>query len=242
VPAVTASPLGFLPDLARTWHEGANHAGAERASARSGILPSMSAIGPLAGNLLPHAGRRSCMRTRMVLATIIIAFTGVVGCSYGAEDTSTPDDDAECNDHDLERFMSEMGNLGITYDYDPSESPVHLREMADLVVEGALVDLTEAADELVFTVNIAEVLKGDPSGESHEIQFAEGFNPAERNFGDIADGFTPGLRGLFFLVSRPSEQPAPWSPLTEGLWLACERPTPQVALLEPSWQVSSLHS
>ena len=112
--------------------------------------------------------------------------------------------------------------------------------MADLVVEGALVDLTQAADELVFTVDIAGVLKGDPSAGSDEIRFAEGFNPAERNFGDIADGFTSGLRGVFFQVSRPSQQPAPWRPLTEGLWLACERPTPQVAVLEPSWQVGSL--
>lgn len=215
-----------------------------RSSGRSdnhqGILRSMCALGPLAGNLVPKSDRRRCMRTRTLFAAMMIAVTGLVGCGDGAEDTSARDDGVRCNDHDLERFMSEMGNLGITYDYDPSESPVHLRDMADLVVEGALVDLTQAADELVFTVDVAAVLEGDRSAGSDEIRFAEGFNPAERNFGDIADGFTPGLRGVFFLVSRPSGRPAPWSPLTEGLWLACERPSPQVAVLEPSWQVSSL--
>jgi hypothetical protein len=34
-PAVAASALGFLPELALMWHEGVNHAGTERASARS---------------------------------------------------------------------------------------------------------------------------------------------------------------------------------------------------------------
>lgn len=200
---------------------------------RASIMRSQGAWIPFGGNLVPKSVRRRCMRTRRPFAAIITAVTGLVACGGGADDTG-------CRDHDLDRFMSEMGNLGITYDYDPSESPVHLRDMADLVVEGALVDLTQAADELVFTVDVAAVLKGDRSAESDEIRFAEGFNPAERNFGDIADGFTPGLRGVFFLVSRPSERPAPWSPLTEGHWLACERPSPQVAVLEPAWQVDSL--
>jgi hypothetical protein len=79
-----------------------------------------------------------------------------------------------------------------------------------------------------------------PDGGARTAYRGRHFNPAARNFGDIADGFTSGLRGVFFLVSRPSERPAAWSPLVEVLWLACERPTPQIAVLQPSWQVSSL--
>ena len=173
------------------------------------------------------------MRTGTLLVALTTAFVGLVGCSDG-------DGGAGCADQDLDRFMSEIDNLGITYDYDPSESPVHLRDMADVVVEGELVRLTESAEELVFAVDVAEVLKGDPNAKSDEIQFALGFNPTERDFGDIATGFTVGLRGVFFLVSRPPGQPAPWSPLVEGLWFACERPTPQVAILEPAWEVASL--
>ena len=119
---------------------------------------------------MPKSVRRRCMRTRRPFAAMITAVTGLVACGGGAAETG-------CKDHDLDRFISELGNLGITYDYDPSESPVHLRDMADLVVEGALVDLTQAADELVFTVDIAGVLKGDPSAGSDEIRFAEGVQP-----------------------------------------------------------------
>lgn len=144
---------------------------------------------------------------------MILAAAGLARCVAAAEDTFARDDHPACTDDDLDRFMSEMSNLGITYDYDPSESPADLRDMADLVVEGALVDITEASDELVFTVDVAAVLKGDRSAESDQIRFALGFNPAERTFGDIADGFTPGLRGVFFLVSPPTGQPALWYPL-----------------------------
>jgi hypothetical protein len=102
------------------------------------------------------------MRTFLALFCLGVL---LVGCSddaapHAASATSTvtaPVDVPSCSE--VEAFLAI--NRGITYDYTASTSPSDLADGADVVVDGRLASAEAETGEVVFTIAVDEVLKGE---------------------------------------------------------------------------------
>lgn len=123
---------------------------------------------------------------------------------------------------DVDRFAQRMGNLGIVYDYNPSDSARDLATATDVVVQGDLVGVREESDSgssfVVFDFTVAQ--SSQPTiGGGDQIQVNVEFGPASVPYGDIAGSFTPRIPAVLFLHS--SGGPGGWTPALEGFWVAC---------------------
>ncbi len=139
------------------------------------------------------------------------------------EDASTTIPVADCVD--VDRFSKRMGDLGITYDYDPSNSPEHLADSAATVIRATLLAVRQESDTdnpgryAVFTARVDDVEKGDMT-IGDEVEFSVMFAPTSVPFSSIEEHFTPGLEVVLFLDAGP--WPGGWAPLLEGLWAGCD--------------------
>lgn len=198
----------------------------------------------LARQRVTRTNRQRAVQAVALLAVVTVAVVAVVqlrrddSTSVQTSDGTAPDSSsASCEQVDA--LAGVLANLGITYDFDPSESSTHLRAMSDATVAGVLQQLTTRGDELIFTVRIGQVISGDLA-PGDDIEVAVQYNPGEVEPADVEAAFTPGTGGVFFLADPAAAVDAStWTPHVEGFWLTCEGQPPRSALYEPSWTVET---
>ncbi len=173
-------------------------------------------------NAAPDPSR---VRRRIVLAAAALALIALVtGLALartgdGADDLRTADGAAlepagpfVCGN--LGAFLQAFGNLGITYDYNPSRSLAELTGLVDRVVRGELVGLREVRSE-----SDAELVFELRASDGERLEFSRSFNPATIAFADLEAAFTPGIPAVVFL----SDSARPWGYFVdlEGFFVSC---------------------
>ncbi|MDY7101525.1 MAG: hypothetical protein S0880_10090 [Actinomycetota bacterium] len=161
----------------------------------------------------------------------------------GATSTSASSTSAEgagdgCTAAGLAAFADVMADLGIAYDYAPSASVADLTGRADIVVTGGLRAVDADGDQLLFTVEVDDLVAGTLPEPASTLSAAVDFVPSARGVDEVRDAMPSDADGVLFLVGD-DEDPTRWFPLLEGMWLACDGTVTSLRAA-PTWEVDSL--
>lgn len=139
-------------------------------------------------------------------------------------------------------FAAVVGDLGITYDYEPSDSPVDLAASAEVVVRGSLTSLNETGEieeggnpYLIFSLDVSEIITGSVDFEvGQEVTIWVEFNRDALPFSEVEAAFPAGIDTVLFLT--PFLDLGAWQPLVEGFFVGCGDRT-FAATIAPSWEL-----
>jgi hypothetical protein len=154
---------------------------------------------------------------------------------------STPTTDAPtagCTPAELAAIVDVTRDLGIAYDYQPSTSPADLADRAEVVVSGSLGDVEADGDELLFTFDGDEVLRGELDTTAPFTVVVD-FAPSARSVDEVREVLVTGADALLFLAGD-DEDPTRWHPLLEGMWLSCGDAVAAARVAPIEWDVASL--
>ena len=181
-------------------------------------------------------GGRFLIPSRGLLPVTLVLLVGALTSCGDSRGTASgePVELSSCSE--VAAFAREMSDVGITFDYQPSESPSALAAHVGLVVQvelttiDALYDVGENETSfLVSGATVAEVLAGEGLVAEEIFEFVVQFNPAIRDFKSFESAFRSGIPAVLFLDRQPS-LPGGWQTWTEGFWVACDRQSTALAV------------
>jgi hypothetical protein len=168
------------------------------------------------------------------------------------DDAASPPDGGEappepvsCDSFDAARALSEVG---ITYDYEPSDSMADLAESSRLVLRGRIAGVSdvdaEGSDVVLLSVEVDELAldrRGDQALEQIDdgeiISIGVSYNPNHVGFGTIRDAIERGT-GVVAFLGPVTPGGFRW-PHLEGLWLGCGDEGAHHAGITPSWDTGT---
>lgn len=226
----------------------------------AGLAPSVDEGAAWARITRRRTSRKRRLRTIQAAVPVVLAASiATAAIQLGEDDAPSvrtadnPDrsvaDSSEPSCEATDRLNRHLGDLGMVVDYEPSDSPADLREMADAVVVGTLERMTHEAevhnewevDEwLAFTVRVEQAVKGDLA-QGDDIVVRVSYNSALVDATDIEAAFTPGIRAVLFMAGSPES--TGWGTFVEGFWITCPGHEPQLTASygnQPSWRVETV--
>jgi hypothetical protein len=129
----------------------------------------------------------------------------------------------------IERFAARLVDIGITYDYEPSDGPADLAAHSDVVFRGHLtgevvdVPMTSPAGDAYVGYEIAvdDVLAGEAALVGDTATVAMAYNPAEADVDDYARTVVAGVPVLVFAYQQPDAPGGLRAAVMEGFLTAC---------------------
>jgi hypothetical protein len=170
------------------------------------------------------------MRGAEVVAWCLLTAAMVSGCATaGGATASGPPSCAV-----IESFAEQLVDTGITYDYEPSSSPVELAEWVDVVVLGKLTGevqdqpaSSDAVDPYVgYEIAVDEILAGDVAGEARTVVVSVPYNPYHADARAYADAVTSGVPVVVFAFAAPHAPGGLTAAVMEGFVTGCDSERP----------------
>jgi hypothetical protein len=167
-------------------------------------------------------------------APIVVAWVLVAGMSSGCAVTDGAAVSGTPSCAEIESFAEQLVDVGITYDYEPSNGPAELAEWVDVVIRGELTGENEnqpaasGADDAYIGYEIAvdEVLAGEVAGATGTVVVSVPYNPSHADARAYANAATPGVPVIVFASVAPNA-PGGLTPVTmEGFVTGCEGEAP----------------
>ncbi|MEZ5246571.1 MAG: hypothetical protein R2707_15845 [Acidimicrobiales bacterium] len=188
----------------------------------------------------------------MTRRTAAVAVALALLAAACGDDATAPPDDLEapaepvsCDSFGAARALTEVG---ITYDYEPSDSMADLAAASRVVVRGRIAWISagdaEGSDVVVLSVEVDELAldrRGDQAVEQitagEIMSIVVSYNPSHVGFGTIRDAIELGTGVVAFL--GPVTPDGFRRPHLEGLWLGCGEEGAHHAGIAPSWDSGS---
>ena len=184
----------------------------------------------------------------MIRSAGVVAVAFALLASACGDDTAAPPDDLEappepasCDAFGAARALTEVG---ITYDYEPSDSMADLAASSRVVVRGrvaGVVDVdVEGTDVAVLRVEVDELALDRRSDNALDriapgeiVSVGVSYNPSEVDFDTMRDAIDLGTGVVAFL--GPATPGGFRWPHLEGMWLGCGDEGAHHAGITPSW-------
>lgn len=173
-------------------------------------------------------------------AVALLAAVLIISCGSNGENVaSTAGGEPSCDD--VRSFADRISNVGITYDYEPSDSPAELAANNDVVLAGVLTGGFRAGDPdglsfVAFEVEVTDVVTGSEHVATGDETFVSlPYNPEAVDAGEFERAIAAGARVVAFAEAADDERELVAN-LPEGFMTACGDGEPMGMLGEQgSW-------
>jgi hypothetical protein len=166
------------------------------------------------------------MTARRRRAMALTCLVGLSASCAGASSTPAADQPPECREVDA--FATQLVDVAVDHDYEPSSGPAELAGRVDVVLRGRLTGNSTAAGEYVgYELGDVQILAGEPpprSGETATV--AVRFNPAHRPASSHLDAVVPGAPIIAFANRWEGPTAGLLASLPEGFMTACDGQPP----------------
>jgi hypothetical protein len=162
------------------------------------------------------------------------------------DDVQAPPEPVSCDSVGAARALSQVG---ITYDYEPSDSMAGLAASSRLVVRGRIAWVSdvdaEGSDVVLLWIEVDELAldrRGDKAREQivvgDVVPIGRSYNANTVGFGTIRDAIELGT-GVVAFLGPVTPGGFRW-PHLEGLWLGCGDEGAHHAGITPSWDSGTM--
>jgi hypothetical protein len=170
------------------------------------------------------------MRCTPNVTGVVLMAAMLWGCA--ASDGATTSDPPACES--IETLARQLVDVGITYDYEPSNSPAELAERVDVVIRGELtgevVDQSASSDAgnpyVGYEISVDEVLAGELPDGSGSVIVSVAYNSSLLDADPFAEAATPGVPVIVFAYVAPDTPGGFRAAVIEGFMTACEGGAP----------------
>lgn len=179
------------------------------------------------------------MKLRSAVALLAAALVTSCGANGGTVTSSAGGEEPSCDD--VRSFADRISNVGITFEYEPSDSPAALAAANDVVLAGVLTGRFRDRDRdalgfVAFEVEVADVVTGSEHVAKGDETFVSlPYNPAGIDAGEFERAIAVGARVVVFAETADDDRELVAN-LPEGFMTACGDGEPMGMLGEQgSW-------
>jgi hypothetical protein len=165
------------------------------------------------------------MVARLRLAVAMACLVGL-SASCSTSSTSATDQSPDCRE--VEAFATQLVDVAIDFDYEPSTGPAELAGRVDVVLRGQLTgNSTVQGEYLGYELGDVQILTGDPPSEAGETAMVTVmFNPAYRPARSHQDAIVAGAPIIAFAHRWEGLPGGLIAGLPEGFMTACDGEPP----------------